>query len=402
MNSQRKNDYSVFVIAFLAFLLMMPKLCAQSASTVEVSKSDASFMAEKVVTYSKGFLGKPYRSGGVGPDSFDCSGYVFTMFRESVGIQLPRQASAMYQKSKKIEDSEIRQGDLLFFKTTSSGNISHVGIYIDGGKFIHSASDGPETGVIISTIKSGYWKTHYTCAGRIINSTDDSKNKKNTASADEPKNSANSSNSANSTKKEELTKVNSEGEEICTEEEYNPDSKVAVAKKKENTFLKSLVFDGSLAVNWNLFDADSFRLCFRGIDTMVHAMYDGDMKPGLGMYIRYDNGIGALQIPIVLSYTLSEYVRLFIGPVITIGKPTLPGDSGYKLKASAFPGILGIAFSTPSIEAGKFKFSFVQDIHYTVFNDSDKSALTPYKSFISGLVLSTGIRVTLPMSNLIK
>ena len=79
MNSQRKNDYSVFVIAFLAFLLMMPKLCAQSASTVEVSKTDASFMAEKVVTYSKTFLGKPYRSGGVGPDSFDCSGYVFTM-----------------------------------------------------------------------------------------------------------------------------------------------------------------------------------------------------------------------------------------------------------------------------------------------------------------------------------
>lgn len=392
MTSQRKNDYSVFVIVFLAFLLMMPKVCAQSIVAVEVSKDDASSMVEKLINHSKKYLGKPYRSGAVGPDSFDCSGYVYTMYRESVGIQLPRMASAMYQKSRKIDDSEISKGDLLFFKTTSSGNISHVGIYIENGKFIHSASDGPETGIIISTIKSGYWKNHYTCAGRIINSSSEKKSEK----------------KAEQKQQDEKNRVVLTDAEPYTEEEYvpkkkNPGSKTPVATKKNaHPFLSKIVFDGSVSVDWNLFDADSFKLCFRGMDTMVHAMYDGDMKPGLGAYLRYDSGIGAMQIPIVFTYTISEYARLFIGPVITIGNPTLPGDSDYKLKSSTFPGILGIAFNTPSIDAGRIKFSFVQDIHYTVFNDTDKSALTPYKSFISGLVLSSGIRVTLPMSSMLK
>lgn len=134
---------------------------------------------------------------------------------------------------------------------------------------------------------------------------------------------------------------------------------------------------------------------------MAHAMYDGDMKPGLGTYIRYDRGTGVVQLPIVLTYSLSEYIRLFIGPVITFGKPNLPGDSDQEIKASFFPGILGVCFNTPSIEAGKFKISFTQDIHYTVYNTTDKAALSPYKSLASGLVLSSGIRVTLPMSNVL-
>ena len=381
MNLQRKKDYFVFAI----FIMMLPKVCAEPSSSVEVSADKASSLTEKLVTYSKEFLGCPYKSGSTGPATFDCSGYVYSMFRESIGVQLPRKSSAMHARAKKIKDSEIRAGDLLFFTTTSSGAISHVGIYLEDGKFIHSASDGPETGVIISTIKSGYWKTHYNSAGRIINISEDGRK-----NADKGK--------------EKADEAKKKAEEPVIEELYvekDDDEAENASKKNGHPFLSKLVLDGSVSLDWNFFDADSFKLCFRGFDTMAHAMYDGDMKPGLGTYIRYDRGTGVVQLPIVLTYSLSEYIRLFIGPVITIGKPALPGDSDQDIKASFFPGILGVCFNTPSIEAGKFKISFTQDIHYTVYNTTDKAALSPYKSLVSGLVLSSGIRVTLPMSNVL-
>ena len=385
MNLQRKKDYFVFAGVFAIFIMMLPKVCAEPSSSVEVSADKASSLTEKLVTYSKEFLGCPYKSGSTGPATIDCSGYVYSMFRESIGVQLPRKSSAMYARAKKIEDSEIRAGDLLFFTTTSSGAISHVGIYLEDGKFIHSASDGPETGVIISTVKSGYWKTHYTSAGRIINISEDGRKNddKGEEKADEAKKTA---------------------EEPVIEELYVEKAggeAENASKKNDHPFLSKLVLDGSVSLDWNFFDADSFKLCFRGFDTMAHAMYDGDMKPGLGTYIRYDRGTGVVQLPIVLTYSLSEYIRLFIGPVITFGKPNLPGDSDQDIKASFFPGILGVCFNTPSIEAGKFKISFTQDIHYTVYNTTDKAALSPYKSLVSGLVLSSGIRVTLPMSNVL-
>ncbi|MBR1615526.1 MAG: C40 family peptidase [Treponema sp.] len=369
--------------------MMLPKVCAEPSSSVEVSADKALSLTEKLVTYSKEFLGCPYKSGSTGPATFDCSGYVYSMFRESIGVQLPRKSSAMYARAKKIEDSEIRAGDLLFFTTTSSGTISHVGIYLEDGNFIHSASDGPETGVIISTIKSGYWKTHYNSAGRIINISEESKKSEKEAAVESVKKTAEADKAT-----EDVVADATTGESKNSEAEIE-------SKKNDHPFLSKLVLDGTLALDWNFFDADSFKLCFRGFDTMAHAMYDGDMKPGLGTYIRYDRGTGVVQLPIVLTYSLSEYIRLFIGPVITIGKPTLPGDSDQDIKASFFPGILGVCFNTPSIEAGKFKISFTQDIHYTVYNTTDKAALSPYKSLASGLVLSSGIRVTLPMSNVL-
>ena len=95
-------------------------------------------------------------------------------------------------------------------------------------------------------------------------------------------------------------------------------------------------------------------------------------------------------------------MRIFAGPVFTIGTPYLPGNNDERIKASVFPGILGISFNSPSFKAGKTDISFVQDIHYTVFNDTDGSALNALKSFATGLVFSSGVRVTIPLRELIK
>lgn len=148
--------------------MMLPKVCAQSSEKTAVTTEKAAKMRTRLIEYSKDYMGCPYKSGSTGPATFDCSGYVFSMFRESIEIQLPRKSSAIHSKAQKIEAAEREAGDLVFFKTTSSGAISHVGIYLGDNKFIHCASDGPNTGVIISRLDSGYWQKHYASSGRII------------------------------------------------------------------------------------------------------------------------------------------------------------------------------------------------------------------------------------------
>jgi len=100
-------------------------------------------------------LGKPYLYGAIGPDYFDCSGFVYAMAKR-VGIALPRTALAQSQiAGKKLSRAEIREGDLLFFDTALRGRVNHVGIYLGNDRFIH-ASSGKAHGVTISSLNGWY------------------------------------------------------------------------------------------------------------------------------------------------------------------------------------------------------------------------------------------------------
>ena len=96
----------------------------------------------EVVAYAKQFLGTPYVHGGSSPNGFDCSGftsYVYSHF----GASLPRTASGQYSCGDYVERSSLEPGDLIFFTSSSkSSRISHVAIYVGGGKFIHSPQQG--------------------------------------------------------------------------------------------------------------------------------------------------------------------------------------------------------------------------------------------------------------------
>ncbi|MBR0032219.1 MAG: C40 family peptidase [Treponema sp.] len=168
-----KKHQFVYLWLFLFFLSTLPSVCAESASSEEsgamfVSAEEARKLREDLVDYSKCFLGCPYRSGGMGPNSFDCSGFVCTMSRDSIGVPLPRTSRAIFNKMTVIEKENLEPGDLVFFKTTSTGSISHVGIFIGENKFIHAASDGPETGVIITSLNERFWKNTYFASGRYL------------------------------------------------------------------------------------------------------------------------------------------------------------------------------------------------------------------------------------------
>ena len=104
-----------------------------------------------IVKTAKKYLGKPYKYGATGPNSFDCSGFVYAVFRE-VGVPIPRTSLAQSKiKGKKLSKSELKKGDLLSFDTSLKGHINHSGIYIGNHKFIH-ASSGKAHSVTISTL----------------------------------------------------------------------------------------------------------------------------------------------------------------------------------------------------------------------------------------------------------
>lgn len=124
----------------------------------------ASGNASSIVNKAFEFLGKPYVYGAAGPKAFDCSG--FTMYVYSAyGISLPHYTVSQSQKGLAVSKSNLEAGDLVFFNT--EGFISHVGIYIGGGQFIHASSGSKR--VTVSDLDSSYYNTRYVGARRLIN-----------------------------------------------------------------------------------------------------------------------------------------------------------------------------------------------------------------------------------------
>ena len=109
-------------------------------------------------------IGKPYRWGKTGPNSFDCSGFTSYVYKNSVGITLPRTSVAQSKTGTKISKNNLKTGDLVFFNTSGRG-VSHVGIYIGDSKFIHASSS---KGIIISNLNSTYYKNKFISGSRII------------------------------------------------------------------------------------------------------------------------------------------------------------------------------------------------------------------------------------------
>ncbi len=113
------------------------------------------------------YLKTPYKYAGTDEQGMDCSGLIYRSALKSANISLPRSAAGIASFVERIKDADIQPGDLLFFNTVGK-KISHVGLYIGNKEFIHSASQGASTGVIISSLNEKYWKNCYRFAGRLL------------------------------------------------------------------------------------------------------------------------------------------------------------------------------------------------------------------------------------------
>ncbi len=109
-------------------------------------------------------VGKPYIFGAAGPNAFDCSGLVYWVFKQR-GINFPRTADQQFKVGTPVPPNQLQPGDLVFFANTYCPGISHVGIYIGNGKFVHAANS--RKGVIVSSLSESYYRQHYAGAKRV-------------------------------------------------------------------------------------------------------------------------------------------------------------------------------------------------------------------------------------------
>jgi hypothetical protein len=107
--------------------------------------------------------GTRYRYGGATEKGIDCSAYTGTLVHQVYGVVLQRTARDQYAECFKIEQEEMQQGDLVFFRT--GRGVSHVGLYLGNGYFTHASTS---IGVTISNLSETYWSKKFIGGGRII------------------------------------------------------------------------------------------------------------------------------------------------------------------------------------------------------------------------------------------
>ena len=111
-------------------------------------------------------MGTPYRYAGSSKGKgTDCSGLVLKVYEEAAGVKLPRNSGKQAEFCKKVKKKSVKAGDLVFFATGKDAErISHVGIMIDGNRFIHAST---KKGVIISELTTPYYERTFRMCGRV-------------------------------------------------------------------------------------------------------------------------------------------------------------------------------------------------------------------------------------------
>ena len=130
----------------------------------QIPELPAGEKAAAIIAAAKKLIGCPYKWAGSTPKGFDCSGFVMYVFGQ-YGVTLPHNSRSQYAIGTSVAKKDLQPGDLVFFFSTNKNVISHVGIYIGNGQFIHSSSS---YGVIITELESTYYQTRYYGAKRVL------------------------------------------------------------------------------------------------------------------------------------------------------------------------------------------------------------------------------------------
>ena len=122
-------------------------------------------IAMNVVNYAKKYLGVTYSFGSSSASSFDCSGFIMFIYK-TAGINLPHSASGQANLGLAVSKGDLKPGDLVFFETYKPG-ISHVGMYVGNGQFIHASSGAGH--VTITSLSDSYYVERFRGATRVLN-----------------------------------------------------------------------------------------------------------------------------------------------------------------------------------------------------------------------------------------
>ena len=131
-----------------------------------MSQEDMDQRIQEVIKLAKAQLGKPYVWGAEGPDSFDCSGFIWYVYKNAANINLPRVSRDQAKAGRAVSLSEILPGDLVYFDSDKDGVVNHIGMYIGNGQWIHAPRSGDV--VKIASVNDSYYKNYVKGARRII------------------------------------------------------------------------------------------------------------------------------------------------------------------------------------------------------------------------------------------
>lgn len=159
------------MMVMAAWLSASAAPAARAADEPQSPQATPAGTGAEVVLRALGLLGVNYRWGGNTPDDgLDCSGLVRHVFREAIGLVLPRRAEEMGRTGSQIAPHQLKPGDLVFFNTLRR-TFSHVGIYIGNNQFVHAPSTG---GVVrVENMDARYWLARFDGARRLVPAEDD-------------------------------------------------------------------------------------------------------------------------------------------------------------------------------------------------------------------------------------
>ncbi|MEN6469102.1 MAG: NlpC/P60 family protein [Smithella sp.] len=145
-----------------AFYVVLP----EDSAVAKRRQYGDDYLRESLVKSARDFIGVPYLWGGASAETgFDCSGLTMTVYQLN-GLDLPRHSRTQYDAGDTIDRSDLKKGDLVFFATSGRGKVSHVGIYIGNGQFIHAPSRGKK--IRIDSLTAEYFVQHYVGAKKYF------------------------------------------------------------------------------------------------------------------------------------------------------------------------------------------------------------------------------------------
>jgi hypothetical protein len=327
----------------------------------------------KVINAAARYEDTPYKYGGFDSNGIDCSGLIFASFKDALGISLPRSTTALYSWTEKISPDKLQPGDLLFFKTTNTGKITHVALYLGDNRFIHSASIGSRTGVIYSNMNEKYWSEAFIGAGRAFPEIPVAY-QNNTASTVGNDNSAGKS-----------------ADTVNTSFGNPADPDKFVKDTKGNLFLGL-----GIAPTWNAFLKDTDL--FRGFASQLHIGAETSslgprMVFGLEIRPEYDAALGVFRLPITFSWGPSEKIMIFAGPVFSFGEAviTTADEIRYYSGGTSWLGAIGITAAPFMINSANGDFApYLEAAWQSYFSDNPESNVNA--DFSAGFRFSTGVK----------
>ena len=332
--SQSGVDLKYFCL-FLFFLLTQGLFAAVPISGRSLQGATAGEARQKLIISAESFLGTPYRYAGLDRRGLDCSGLVYISFLEGLNYTAPRTTQSIYNWAQRIDRTELQPGDLVFFVTVGS-TVSHVGIYTGGGRFIHSASDGPRTGVMYSSLSEDYWRRTYLGAGRVL----------------------------------------------PWDTDTAMDMAVArPAERQERRAAQELSWSGSglfvgfgAACTWGGFFGDTSS-SFRGISSLATVGYKWtNYRIGLEVRQEWDRALGVFRLPLTLSVGTDTF-QVFAGPAYTFGEPSLDRTNGTRdySGGNSFRMGMGVSAATPPIRLGSGALSIYGELAWQPYSRGDNN-----------------------------